>query len=219
MPESPSENDSLRELVAALADRAGLGEEHRQALDIAASLLSVGRLPLVDILEKKGALSSEEIARIRDIPKIWADFVGQLSPLKALGVPEIVEAYCESWDGSGYPKGLAGDEIPFGARLLAVCYRYNGMISDRPHRRALPGEEAVAEVRQMSGKVLDPALVETFARMVEEKLGPARRDAGPKATPVPAKKGPEKKGHKKKIAKKEATAPKKAKKRAKKKSR
>ena len=174
MFENLSENDRLREFVRELADKIGLDEDRKQALDIAASLLGVGRLPVVDIMEKKGARSPEEVARMRDIPAIWADFTDQLAPLKALGVPDIVQAYCENWDGSGYPKGLAGTEIPLGARVLAVCYHYNGMISDRAHRAALPHDDAACEIRRMSGRMLDPALVETFIAMVEEKRKAAR---------------------------------------------
>ena len=192
MPENLSENDRLRELVVGLADRAGLDDEHKRALDIAASLLGVGRLPLADILEKKGALSPEEVARIRDLPKIWSDFAEQLSPLKALGVPQIVETYCERWDGSGYPKGLAGEEIPLGARVLAVCYHYNGMISERPYREPMPRDRAAAEIRGMSGKILDPGLVETFVEMIEEKHRSARPAVGSEERPVPAKRSPEK---------------------------
>ena len=112
MPEHLGENDHLREFVAEFAREVGLDADHKQALDIAATLLGVGRLPVVDILAKKGSLAPEEIARIRDIPRLWADFAEQLSPLRDLGVPDILEAYCESWDGTGYPKGLAGEAIP-----------------------------------------------------------------------------------------------------------
>lgn len=185
MSENLSENDRLRDFVAALAGKIGLDEERRRALDIAASLLGVGRLPVVDIMAKKGARSPEEVARMRDIPEIWADFTDQLAPLKALGVPDIVQAYCENWDGSGYPKGIAGEEIPLGARVLAVCYHYNGMISDRAHRAALPHDQAAEEIRRMSGRMLDPSLVETFIAMVEEKRKSARMIAARQAEEAP----------------------------------
>jgi HD-GYP domain-containing protein (c-di-GMP phosphodiesterase class II) len=174
MPDHFGENDRLREFVAELARKVGLDADHRQALDVAATLLGVGRLPVVDIMTKKGTLAPEEIARIRDIPAIWADFAGQLSPLRDLGVPDILEAYCESWDGSGYPKGLAGKAIPLGARILAVCYHYSGMVSDRPYRSRLPHGRAADELRRMSGGMLDPTLVERFIEMVEEKRETAR---------------------------------------------
>ncbi len=210
VPEELSENDRLREFVADLAGRIGLDADRRQALDIAASLLGVGRLPVVDILSKKGTLAPEEVARIRDIPRIWADFAGQLAPLRDLGVPDILEAYCESWDGTGYPKELVGEAIPLGARLLAVCYNYNGRVSDRPYRRALPHGDAAAALRGMSGRMLDPALVETFIEMVEEKRKTVRMIAKPRAQ----KRAPAKKAHGKRPARKKAGAVKKVKKRA-----
>ena len=234
-----TENDRLRELVVDLAEAVDLGTELMQALDIAASLLGVGRLPVIDILEKKGVPSTEEIARLRDIPSIWADFADQIAILRDLGVPEIIEAYCEHWDGTGNPNGLSGEAIPLGARILAVCYHYNGMISDRPYREALPRDRAAAEIRRMSGKMLDPDVVKVFLAITEERVEGAREAestvgsaslAGPRGTEAAAdqkpaaeekpekkpEKKPKKRAAKKKVTRKKAAKEKESKKGAKK---
>ncbi len=68
----------------------------------------------------------------------------------------------ERWDGDGYPDGLAGAEIPLGARVIAVCDAWDAMVTDRPYRRAMPREEALAEIERCAGTQFDPAVVEAF---------------------------------------------------------
>jgi response regulator RpfG family c-di-GMP phosphodiesterase len=163
-----NEDERLRELARAFAVKAEVEELVGAALEAAASFVSVGRLSLEDILDKKGPLTAEEADRLKELPSVWAEFAAQVDELHAQGVPEIIGGYCERWDGSGYPKGLSGNDIPIGARILAVCYHYNGMISDRPYRKALAADSAAYELRRMSGSVLDPSLVEAFLEMIED---------------------------------------------------
>jgi two-component system cell cycle response regulator len=73
-----------------------------------------------------------------------------------------VRASHERWDGAGYPDGLAGAEIPLGARVIAVCDAWDAMVSDRPYRRAMPREEALAELERCAGTQFNPDVVEAF---------------------------------------------------------
>ena len=85
---------------------------------------------------------------------------------------ELVRSSHERFDGTGYPDGLAGEAIPRGAAILAVCDAYDAMVSERPYRERLTGEEALAEVRKCSGGQFDPAVVEAFATVVGERVSP-----------------------------------------------
>jgi HD-GYP domain-containing protein (c-di-GMP phosphodiesterase class II) len=88
-------------------------------------------------------------------------------------VHPLVRSAHERWDGRGYPDGLAGSEIPLGARIICACDAFHAMTSDRPYRAAMPAAEAVAEMRRHSGRQFDPAVVE--AVMAEATLVLARR--------------------------------------------
>ena len=180
-----AEVDRLRALVAKLGPRAGLGEDDLAALDIAASMIGVKGLPTLDITRKAGPLTPEDRARMKEVTDIWAEFAGQLSLLRDLGVARLLETYTEHWDGRGGPAGLSGEDIPPASRVLSVCYHYNGMTSDRSYRAPLSNERAAAELGRMSGTVLDPRLVETFLEMtsasaVQPMSGKRMPPRGPK---------------------------------------
>jgi HD-GYP domain-containing protein (c-di-GMP phosphodiesterase class II) len=87
-------------------------------------------------------------------------------------VAKLVRASHERWDGGGYPDRLAGERIPLGARIVAVCDAYDAIVSDRPYRRARSGAQALVELRRCSGAQFDPVVVEAFAAVLAE----ARRE-------------------------------------------
>ncbi|HYN51848.1 MAG TPA: HD domain-containing phosphohydrolase, partial [Thermoleophilaceae bacterium] len=84
-------------------------------------------------------------------------------------VRPLVRSSHERWDGGGYPDGLAGEEIPLGARIIAVCDSYHAMIEDRPYRPALSGSDACAELLRAAGAQLDPRCVEAFLELLAER--------------------------------------------------
>jgi two-component system cell cycle response regulator len=96
----------------------------------------------------------------------------------------LVRSSHERFDGHGYPDELAGDEIPLGARIIAVCDAYDAMVSDRPYRRAMPTEQALQELTRCAGTQFDPAVVATFALAIERP--PLEEPDSMSRTDVPA---------------------------------
>jgi HD-GYP domain-containing protein (c-di-GMP phosphodiesterase class II) len=88
-----------------------------------------------------------------------------------------VRASHESWDGSGYPDHLVGEQIPLGSRIVAVCDAYEAMTSNRPYRQAIADDDARRELRAAAGSQFDPAVVEAFLKALDEDVPVAERDA------------------------------------------
>jgi HD-GYP domain-containing protein (c-di-GMP phosphodiesterase class II) len=158
---------SLVQRCEAVGLRLGIGEPALRALRQAATLHDIGELGVPEaILNKPGPLSPEERPAIERHPLIGE---GILSPLEFLAdaIPLVRGAH-ERWDGSGYPDGLAGEQIPLGARILFACDAYEAMLTTRPYREALTPGEAVSELRRVAGSQLDPAVVEALVETLDE---------------------------------------------------
>jgi len=145
----------------------GLNEGELRDLEFAALLHDVGKLAIPkEILNKPGPLTSDEF----DVMKRHVE-EGQLMLDRIGGVlgdaGNVVRTHHERFDGSGYPDGLAREEIPLGARIIACCDAFNAMTTDRPYRDAMSLSEAVAELRANAGKQFDPLVVETFCATIE----------------------------------------------------
>jgi response regulator RpfG family c-di-GMP phosphodiesterase len=126
-------------------------------------LHDVGKIGVpTQILEKRGPLSGAEWKLIQAHPAIGADILGQVTLLQGRGL-DVVRAHHERWDGSGYPQGLAGEEIPLGARIFALADTLDAMTSDRPYRRALSWERATDEILGQTGRQFDPKVVKAFS--------------------------------------------------------
>ncbi|MEP7059274.1 MAG: HD domain-containing phosphohydrolase [Actinomycetota bacterium] len=118
------------------------------------------------VLRKPGPLDQPEWDVMRSHPGIGAQIV---EPIRFLGeAVEIVRSHHEWFDGSGYPKGLAGQEIPLAARIFAIADSFDAMTSDRPYRSALPMEVAVREISEGSGTQFDPIAVDAFMELVDQ---------------------------------------------------
>lgn len=154
----------------ALARALGLPEERLKAIEWGALLHDVGKMVVPDdILRKQGKLTPSEWHIMRQHPSWGYDILSGVSFLYEEAL-EIVQSHHEHWDGQGYPIGLAGEEIPLGARIFAVVDSYDAITSDRPYRRARSHSFAVSELRGVAGMQLDPQLVETFADIPEIEL-------------------------------------------------
>jgi HD-GYP domain-containing protein (c-di-GMP phosphodiesterase class II) len=124
-------------------------------------LHDIGKIGIPDaILLKPGKLTPEERLVMDSHTRIGYDLVCRINFLA--GAAEIVLTHQERFDGTGYPQGLAGDEIPIGARIFAAADTLDAMTSDRPYRRALPFAAAKAEIIRESGRQFDPKVVEAF---------------------------------------------------------
>jgi HD-GYP domain-containing protein (c-di-GMP phosphodiesterase class II) len=136
------------------------GQEAEQIL-IAARLHNVGRIRLPDeLILKSEDLTPADQAGIHSYPELGAQLLAVYPDLSR--VLEMVRHHQEAWDGSGYPAGLRGAEIPFGARVIAVANAFEAMTHDRPHRRALSVERAAEFLRDGRGRQWDPAVVDVF---------------------------------------------------------
>ena len=154
------------ELVVAVADRFGVDARGRRDAEFAALLHDVGKIRIPkELINKPGALTPEERALVETHTVEGEKMLAQVGGL--LGeVGQIVRAHHERYDGAGYPDRLCGEEIPLIARIVSCCDAFNAMTTDRPYRKALPLETAIAEVRAMSGTQFDPAVVEALLDVV-----------------------------------------------------
>jgi HD-GYP domain-containing protein (c-di-GMP phosphodiesterase class II) len=144
----------------------GLGAEEIDELTRAAELHDIGKAAIPDaILSKPGPLDDAEWGFIRRHTIIGERILAAAPAL--VPVAKIVRSSHECWDGTGYPDGLSGDAIPLGARIVAVCDAFQAMTSDRSYRRACSASEALAELRRCAGEQFDPAIVESFCRVLE----------------------------------------------------
>jgi cyclic di-GMP phosphodiesterase len=144
--------------------------------DIAHGVLlhDIGKIGIPDaILLKPGPLTPDEWTIMRRHPEIGKRLIENISFLK--GAVPIVYHHHERWDGSGYPLGLRGEEIPVGARIFAVVDAFDAMTFDRPYSRAISFESAKAEIRRCAGTHFDPTVVESFLKVPEGMLEEIRR--------------------------------------------
>ena len=150
-----------------LARELGLPDEERRALDAAALLHDIGKLAVPEhIISKPGRLTPEEFEKMKVHPVVGAEILESVR--FPYPVVPIVRAHHEKWDGTGYPYGLKGEEIPIGARIVAAVDCLDALASDRQYRRALPLDEAMRKVMRESGTSFDPKVVDLLHRRYRE---------------------------------------------------
>lgn len=150
-----------------LAVAAGLSPQLVKAIRFGGLLHDIGKISIDDaILCKRGPLTEDEYAQIRQHPEYGARIIGPMRFAPEVG--PIILHHHERWDGSGYPHGLRGEDIPIGARIVAIVDAYDAMMTDRPYRRSLGIDETLRRMRAGSGREWDPSLLELFLRLVEE---------------------------------------------------
>jgi diguanylate cyclase (GGDEF)-like protein len=162
-------SDEVQRLATAVASRLGLPADEIDEIRTVALLHDIGKIGIPDsILHKPARLTADELAIMREHPVIGERI---LSPLPGFStVATAVRHEHERWDGAGYPDGLAGDAIPLASRVVLACDAWHALVSDRPYRKALPFEDAIAEVERCSGTQFDPDVVEAMLICVREPL-------------------------------------------------
>jgi putative nucleotidyltransferase with HDIG domain len=153
----------VRVYAMELAKELGLTDDETEALRAASVLHDIGKLAVPEhIISKPGRLTPEEFEKMKIHPIVGAEILEQVR--FPYPVVPIVRAHHEKWDGSGYPNGLAGEDIPIGARILAAVDCLDALASDRQYRKALPLHEAMAKVVADAGKSFDPKVVSILGR-------------------------------------------------------
>lgn len=165
-------------LAVELASALGMDPAEQKLIRCGAILHNVGKISIPDaVLEKTGALSPREMAMFQQHPRVGCDICAPLKPLQ--DVVPIIRHHKEKWDGSGFPDGLRGNEIPLGAQIVGLVDAYVALKSHRPYRRAIDPSEAIGEMRhQADCGWHNPALVETFVECVASKVQDSPRDEG-----------------------------------------
>jgi two-component system cell cycle response regulator len=154
----------VAELAGAVALGLGLGRRAREDVARAAELHDIGKLAMPpEVLAKPGPLDPAERSLLRRHTLVGEAMIGAAPTLRAVAL--LVRASHERWDGRGYPDGLEGEEIPLGARIVAVCDAFSAMCEARPYGRVLSEAEALAELRRCSGSQFDPRVVDAFCRV------------------------------------------------------
>jgi putative nucleotidyltransferase with HDIG domain len=172
-------------LSVAVADAMGLDSRERRNVEFGALLHDIGKIAVPkEIINKPGPLTDDEWLVIRTHTIEGQRMLDQVGGLLS-DVGRIVRSSHESWDGSGYPDGLARDEIPLGATIVSCCDAFNAMTTDRPYRPAMTLEEAVGELRDKAGSQFNPRVVDALMRVLDAPATAGRRP-GIHAVAVPA---------------------------------
>jgi HD-GYP domain-containing protein (c-di-GMP phosphodiesterase class II) len=153
-------------LVLGVCDELGLDARDRRDAEFAALLHDVGKIRIPgEIINKPGPLTAEERAVIETHTVEGERLLGKVGGLLG-NVGAIVRSCHEDWDGTGYPDGLRGQDIPLVARIVRACDAFSAMTTDRPYRAARPVDAAIAELRRCAGTDFDPAVVDALATVV-----------------------------------------------------
>lgn len=167
----------VRIYVSEIGRTLKLNELEMQALLTAAFLHDIGKLAVPEhIINKPGKLTQEEFEKVKIHPIVGAEILERVR--FPYPVVPIVRSHHEAWDGSGYPDGLKGEDIPIGARILTVVDCFDALASDRPYRKAMPIEQAMALVKSKAGIQFDPAIVGILEQRYVEWEEQARTPAG-----------------------------------------
>jgi putative nucleotidyltransferase with HDIG domain len=179
-----SHSQGVVSLAVAIADELGLGEDERRLVEFGALLHDVGKIGVPnEIVNKPGPLSEEEwevMRRHTVVGQRMLDRVG--GALQEVG--QVVRASHERWDGTGYPDGLNGGDIPIAARIVSVADAFSAMTTDRPYRAARGREYAIAELRAQAGRQFDPAVAAATIAVVERYGLPRNQSLTPLGAPA-----------------------------------
>jgi response regulator RpfG family c-di-GMP phosphodiesterase len=158
----------VADMCLALADRMGATDYQKDEVRVVAPIHDVGKVGIPDsILLKPSELSGDEYALMKNHSVFGEEIINRFDILS--NEARITRHHHERFDGMGYPDGLAGNEIPYCSRLIAVCDTYDAMITDRPYRKGMAPDEATEEIRMCRGRQFDPDMTDGFLEMIRER--------------------------------------------------
>ncbi|TLS49537.1 HD domain-containing protein [Paenibacillus antri] len=161
------------ELAGLIAGRMGMSEEDVETIRMAAPLHDIGKIGIPDeILLKPGRYEPHEFERMKVHTAIGASIMSESSFALLKLAAAIARSHHEKWDGTGYPDGLRGEDIPLPARIVALADYYDALTHERPYKRAWTPEETIAEIKRQRGQHFDPEVVNAFLQLYEDgRLG------------------------------------------------
>lgn len=158
----------VMEYAVKIARELNLSESDIETVRYAGLLHDIGKIGIKDvILTKKGKLTPEEVSELHKHPEYGASIMQRVEMLKEIA--PLTLYHHERYDGKGYPLGLRGEQIPLGARILAVADTYDAMIADRPYRKAFPFQYVKQEMKKAAGSQLDPEIVSVFFEILKRE--------------------------------------------------
>lgn len=168
-PYTAGHSARMTELAVEIATEMGLGEKQLHTLRVAGPLHDLGKVGIPSsVLNKPAVLTQAEWVMIQSHPVVSAQTAEHVAAFKD-AVP-VIRHHHERWDGSGYPDGLEGEDIPLLARIVAVADGFEALTSNRPYRSAMSEEEALITLKEGAGSQWDPQVVKTFLKMRKAKV-------------------------------------------------
>jgi diguanylate cyclase (GGDEF)-like protein/putative nucleotidyltransferase with HDIG domain len=166
-----SHSEDVSEYALWIAEELGLSEEQKHVLRLGGLLHDVGKIGIPDeVLMKPGLLTAEEYEVMKQHTVLGAVMLSALPGMEKIA--PLARWHHERWDGNGYPDGLTGEEIPLLARILAVADAFSAMTTDRPYRKGIDRQSALAELRREKGKQFDPEIVDAFLAAIQKHIPP-----------------------------------------------
>lgn len=160
--------ERVKELSVKLAKRIKVNERDLKVLAQASALHDIGKIEVSRlVLNKEGKLTDEEFMKIKKHPQWGSEIAKEIVSLRPAS--DIILYHHENFDGTGYPTGIKGKEIPFLARIIRIVDSYDAMISNRPYQKTKSEEEALKEIKRCSGSMFDPVLAEEFIKMIKSE--------------------------------------------------
>ena len=167
-PREEKHSKRVSDICIQIGQKLHMKSEELQLLKAISNLHDIGKIAIDEaILNKPGKLTESEWEVIKRHPEIGYRIIST-SPEYAEIAYDILSHH-EKWDGSGYPRGISGENIPIRARIISIADAYDAMISERPYRKPLSHEEAIAEIKKHTGKQFDPKLVDVFLSIYEQQ--------------------------------------------------
>ena len=163
--ETKGHSQRVTEMTIGIAKELGIKDEELVHIRRGAILHDIGKMAIPDeVLHKPGPLTDKEWDLMKQHPALAVEWLSKIGFLQqALTIPHY---HHERWDGTGYPEGLKGEDIPLPGRIFAVVDVWDALLSDRPYRRAWSEEETLTHIQEQSGKHFDPEVVEVFLRLI-----------------------------------------------------